>query len=72
MLPTCDGCGTPFTVIHAMDCHVGGLVGRRHDEVRDAFDDLATLLWGQVRMEPVIRESHNADDGGALVADLCV
>ena len=25
-----------------------------------------------MRREPVVRESHNADDGGALVADLCV
>ena len=64
ILPTCDGCGTSFTVIHAMDCHVGGLVGRRHNEVRDAFGDLATLVWGQRHREPVIRESHNADVSG--------
>ena len=72
MPPTCDGCGTPFTVTRAMDCCIGGLVGRRHNEVCDAFGDLATLVWGQVCREPVIRESHNADDGGTLVADLCV
>ena len=72
MPPTCDGCGAPFTVTHALDCRVGGLVGRRHNEVRDAFGDLASLVWSQLCREPVVRESHNADDGGVLVADLCV
>ena len=27
LLPLCDGCGAPFTVEHALDCRVGGLVG---------------------------------------------
>ena len=74
MPPTCDGCGAPFTVTHALDCHVGGLVGRIHNEVRDAFGDLASLVWGQVHRELVVnlRKSHNADDRGAVVADLCV
>ena len=26
--PFCDVCGAPFTVEHALDCHVGGLVGQ--------------------------------------------
>ena len=72
MLPTCDGCGAPFTVTHALDSRIGGLVGRRHNEVRGAFVDLAPLAWSQVRREPIVKESHSADDGGALVADLCV
>ena len=46
--PFCDGCGAPFTVEHSLDCRVGGLVGRRHNEVRDAVGDLASLAWGQV------------------------
>ena len=41
----CDGSGAPFTVTHALDYHVSGLVGRRHNEVRDAFGDLAFLVW---------------------------
>ena len=48
------------------------MVGRRHNEVRDAFGDLASLVWSQVCREPIVRESHSADDGGVLVADLCV
>ena len=67
----CDGCGATFTVDHALDCHFGGLVTRRHNEVRDAFGDLASLVWSLVRREPVVREA--SDDGhGALIADLAV
>ena len=32
-----------FSVEHTLDCRVGGLVTRRHNEVRDAIEDLATL-----------------------------
>ena len=38
----------------------------------DAFGDLASLVWSQVRREPIVRESHDAADGSALMADLCV
>ena len=72
MPPTCDDCGIPFTVTHVLDCRIGGLVGRRHNEVCDAFGDLAPLVWSQVCREPIVRESLSADNGGALVADLCV
>jgi len=34
--PSCDGCGAFFTVEHALNCRVGGLVGQRHNEVRGA------------------------------------
>ena len=37
---TCDGCGAAFSVTHAMSCKVGGLVGIRHDDVRDEWADL--------------------------------
>ena len=30
--PCCDGCGTPFSIEHALDCQIGGLVGWRHNE----------------------------------------
>ena len=39
----CDGCGAPFSIKHALDCHIGGLAGWRHNEVHDAFGDLAAL-----------------------------
>jgi len=33
LLPCCDGCGVPFSIEHALECQIGGLVGRRHNEV---------------------------------------
>ena len=73
LLPFYDGCGAPFTVEHSLDCHVGGLVGRRHNEVRDAVGDLASLAWGQMTREPVICESSPGDPSSVtLIADLRV
>ena len=40
----CDGCGAPFSIEHALDCHFGGLVTCRYNEVRDTFGDLASLV----------------------------
>ena len=39
----CDGCGASFSIEHALDCRFGGLVTRRHNEVRDVLVTL--LLW---------------------------
>ena len=54
--PCCEGCGAPFTIKHALDCRIGGLVGRRHNEVCDVFGDLAALVWNQVVKEPVVSD----------------
>ena len=68
--PLCDSCGAPFTIEHALDCHVGGLVGQRHNEVRDSVGNLA---WGQVTKEPIICESSPPDPSGVtLIVDLRV
>ena len=66
----CDGCGTQFSIEHALDCRFGGLVSRRHNEVRDAFGDLVSLIWSPVTKEPIVRDSSDGAD--ALIADLCV
>ena len=68
---TCDGCGATFTVDHALDCRFGGLVTRRHNEVRDAVGYLASLVWNPVRHEPIVKEAGD-DDRGALIADLAI
>ena len=65
----CDGCGAPFSVDHALDCRFGGLVTRRHNEVRDAFGDLASLVWSPVVKEPIVRDDSAGAD--TLIADLC-
>ena len=56
----------PFII----DCRFGGLVTRRHNEVRDAFGDLSSLVWGPVHREPIVPEA--SDDSSALKADLAV
>ena len=71
MPQSCDGCGDDFSIEHALSCRFGGLVVHRHNEVRDAIGDLASLVWGNVIREPVFCE-QSATSGGALVADLCV
>ena len=66
----CDGCGAPFSIVHALDCRFGGLVTCRHNEVHDTFGDLAFLVWSPVVREPVVRDGSAGAD--VLVADLCV
>ncbi len=67
--PNCDGCNAPFDLSHALSCRTGGLVKLRHNEVRDAFGDLASLAYNNV---PVVREAHHSSHSPALVADLSV
>ena len=71
MPKSCDGYGAEFSIEHALDCRFGGLVSRRHNEIRDAIGDLASLVWGNVVCEPVVCDKSSSSDG-ALVADLCV
>jgi hypothetical protein len=68
----CDGCGAPFTLSHALDCKRGGLIIVRHNEIRDAFGDLANIAWPNVIREPVVRDSNDSEGISALVADLGV
>ena len=66
----CDGCGADFTLAHALSCRKGGLVIMRHNEVRDAIGDLASLVWNKVRREPIIRDADYQSNRTALVADI--
>ena len=66
----CDGCGAPLSIGHALDCRFGGLVTRRHNEVLDAFGDLASLVWSPVVKEPIVNDGSAGAD--TLIADLCV
>ena len=71
--PYCDGCGSSFSVDHALDCQVGGLVGWRHNEVRDAIGDLTSLVWGQVQREPIVCEATiDGTCDETLIADLWI
>jgi len=46
----CDGCESSFSVEHALDCRVGGLVGKCDNVIQNAVCDLATLVWSQVQL----------------------
>jgi len=67
----CDGCGAPFSIEHALDCRYGGLVICIHNEVCDAFGDLALLVWSPVLKEPVVCDG-SAGNPDTVIADLCI
>ncbi len=72
MPASCDGCGAPFDLGHALDCKKGGLVTQRHNEVRDALGDIAAMAYKEVVREPIVRDADDARGIPALVADLGV
>uniref|UniRef100_A0A7S1VBR9 Uncharacterized protein n=1 Tax=Grammatophora oceanica TaxID=210454 RepID=A0A7S1VBR9_9STRA len=60
----CDGCGKECTVRHALACKVGGLVIRRHDEIRDVLIDIASKVFpnAAIRDEPKIHTGRVAEE----------
>ena len=68
----CDGCGGVFTLQHALDCKKGGLIIQRHNEVRDALGDLASIAFRDVIRELIVRDADLVRGLPALVADLSV
>ena len=64
---SCDGCGQSFSVRHALQCHNGGLITMRHNELRDELCDLAARAFAPsaVRDEPKINLGHVADSAQA-------
>ena len=69
----CNGCSATFSVEHALDCHVGGLVSQQHNEVHDTIGDLSSLVWKQVQKEPIVCESTiDGSTSETLIADLRV
>ena len=66
----CDGCGAPSTLDHFLICMKGRLIVQRHNEIRDAIGDLAAVVWGQARRQPIVSDSTIEPAGETLVADL--
>lgn len=60
--PKCDGCGQTFTVSHALSCKKGGLVGIRHDDLKDEWHQLCAtgLTPAAVDDEPLIYDGRTA------------
>ena len=72
-VPTfCDDCGAPSTLDHFLTCMKGGLIVQRRNEIRNAVGDLAAMVWGQVRHEPILSDAVADPSGQTLVADLSV
>lgn len=64
MPSACDGCGcSNFSLEHALSCKTGGLITRRHNEVRDVFGELMTTAWGNCIKEPIITEADGTSPG---------
>ena len=57
--PFCDGCGSPSSLDHFLICRKGGLIIQHHNEIRDAIGDLAALVWGPVRCEPIVKDAQD-------------
>ena len=49
---------------------LAGLVTLRHNEIRDAVGDLASILWKDVKREPFVKEPDVENGTPALIADL--
>ena len=59
-------------VSHALSCRKGGLVIRRHNEIRDSLGDLMAMGFNSVLKEPIVLEGDVQGDNQGLVADLAV
>ena len=61
----CDGCGVPFTVDHALHCSRGGLIIRRHNDIRDEFYQLCTIATqpSSCTVEPLIHRGRPLGQG---------
>ena len=68
----CDGCQPDFDLHHALSCKKCGLVTLLHNEIRDAVGDLASVLWKDVKREPVVKEPDVEKGTPALIVDLSI
>uniref|UniRef100_A0A0G4HN89 Uncharacterized protein n=1 Tax=Chromera velia CCMP2878 TaxID=1169474 RepID=A0A0G4HN89_9ALVE len=70
----CEGCGGRWGLQHALNCKRGGHVGRRHNEVNQAWCDLAELAFASAvgKGEPVVRAEGEVTGRPALYGDFLV
>ena len=45
---------------------------QRHNEIRDAIGDLASIVYKEAIREPVVQEANDACGVPSLIADLCI
>ena len=63
-----DGCGSIFDFSCSLLQELkGSLVTRHQNEIRDVIANMSSLVWNQVRIEPIVKE---ADSSPALISDI--
>jgi hypothetical protein len=72
LLLHCDGCGENNSLEHALSCKKGGNVKLGHDQMRDECAQLAQLAYGNVKVEPFLRDSSGKMSSKDLRADFMV
>ena len=60
-LPSKCPCGSSFTVTHALNCHLGGFVNARHDNIRDIECSLLKSVLNDVEREPQLHPVINKE-----------
>ena len=70
-LPSKCPCGAVFNVTHALNCHRGGFINARHDQIRDAECQLLKMVVHDVECEPQLQPVVNKDgyDRSAILND---
>jgi hypothetical protein len=70
-IPSRCPCGAQFTVTHALDCHKGGFVNARHDNVRDLEAQLMKSVCQDVEIEAPLQKVVNKRGygGTAILTD---
>ena len=58
-LPTKCACNQKFTITHALDCHKGGFINARHDNVRDLEAHMMKSVCNDVEIEPTLQTVTN-------------
>ena len=58
-LPSQCPCGEPFDTTHALNCHKGGFVNARHDNVRDLEASFLKSTCNDVEIEPPLQPVLN-------------
>ena len=70
-LPSKCPCGSNFTVTHALNCHKGGFINARHDNVRDLEAQLLKSVCHDVETEPLLQPviNKNGYSASAILGD---
>jgi hypothetical protein len=58
-LPSNCPCGATFNTTHALNCHLGGFVNARHDNIRDFECSLLKTIVHDVEREPLLQPVVN-------------